>query len=31
MAEGFGEQDTAAVFAVLQNMAEQKQAEMSKS
>tara|TARA_B100000497_G_C7694647_1_gene423715 strand:- start:4184 stop:5119 length:936 start_codon:yes stop_codon:yes gene_type:complete len=31
MAEGFGEQDTAAVFAVLQNMAEQKQAEMNKS
>ena len=31
MAEGFGEQDTAAVFAVLQNMAVQKQAEMNKS
>ena len=31
MTEGFGEQDTAAVFAVLQNMAAQKKVEINKS
>lgn len=30
MTEGFGEQDTAAVFAVLQNMAAQKKVEINK-